>query len=150
MSVTISITGLKEIDTVLKRMPRELTHRVLGQAHADALKPLVEKAKLLAPEGPNGNLVDSIGPEKLSQRSATNIGEVQAGPRRGRRHKGQAGHLVEYGTRQRRTRKGSNRGTMPRKPFMRPAFEATKAIVENNIATSIGRKLYAFMKRTLK
>jgi HK97 gp10 family phage protein len=150
MQVKLSLSGVKEIDRVLKGLPLEMSHKVLGQAHADAAKPLVEKAKLLAPEGPTGNLVDSIGTEKENIQRATVIGQVQAGPRRSRRHKGHAGHLVEYGTRERKNKSGAGRGKMSKKPFMQPAFQATKEIIEKRIAESIGRKLYSFMKRILK
>ncbi len=150
MNVKLSVTGAKEIDAVLKGMPLELNHKVLGQAHADAAKPLVDRAKLLAPEGENGLLVDSIGTEKEPLKTANQVGQVNVGPRRGRKFKGQAGHLVEYGTRARYNKKGAYRGIMSRRPFMKPAFEVTKKEVENRIADSIGRKLNAFMKRTLR
>lgn len=150
MNIKISVTGAKEIDAVLKGMPLELSHKVLGQAHADASKPLVDRAKLLAPEGANGNLVDSIGSERENIKTANTIGQVNVGPRRGRRYKGQAAHLVEYGTKQRYNRKGAYRGIMSRKPFMKPAFESTKAEIQNRIATSLGKKLNAFMIKTLK
>jgi HK97 gp10 family phage protein len=150
MSVKISVTGVKEIDAVLKGLPLQLNHKILGQAHADAAKPLVDRAKLLAPEGPTGNLVDSIGVEKTSLAKATEVGAVTAGPRRGGRNRGYAAHLVEFGTRVRRNKKGANRGVMPKKPFMEPAFTATKSQVEGRIAESIGKKLIAFMKKTLK
>ena len=35
-----------------------------------------------------------------------------------RKPKGAHRHLVEYGTRQRKNKKGANRGKMPKKPFM--------------------------------
>jgi len=148
--VKISVTGVKEIDAVLKGLPLQLNHKILGQAHADAAKPLIDRAKLLAPEGPTGNLVDSIGAEKVGFGKSDEIGLVIAGPRRGGKNRGFHGHLVEYGTKQRKNKKGANRGMMKKKPFMAPAFESTKAEVESRIATSIGKKLYSFMKRTLK
>jgi HK97 gp10 family phage protein len=147
--VKLSVTGLKEIDKVLRELPLQLTHNVLAQAHTAAAKPLVDRAKLLAPEGPTGNLVDSIGTERLPRGSAE-IGQVQAGPRRSRKHRGHAGHMVEYGTKKRANKSGANRGVMSKQPFMRPAFEATKTQVEGSIAEQIGRKLFNFMKRTLK
>jgi hypothetical protein len=51
---------------------------------------------------------------------------------------------------ERRNKSGANRGKMSKKPFMQPAFQATKEIIEKRIAESIGRKLYSFMKRILK
>lgn len=146
----MSFTGVKEIDAVLKGLPAQVSHKVLGQAHADAAKPLIDRAKLLAPEGPTGNLVDSIGAEKESIAKATEVGAVVVGPRRGRRYKGFAGHLVEYGTKSRTNRKGAYRGSMPKRPFMKPAFDSTGREVQNRIADSIGKKLLSFMKRTLK
>jgi HK97 gp10 family phage protein len=147
--VKLSVTGVKEIDQLLKGMPSQLTHNVLAQAHTAAAKPLVDRAKLLAPEGPTGNLVDSIGTERLP-RGTAEIGQVQAGPRRSRKHKGHAGHLVEYGTKKRANKSGANRGTMPKTPFMKPAFDSTKNQIEGSIAEQIGRKLFSYMKRTLK
>lgn len=149
MNVSISITGAKEIDTLLKQMPKELTHKVLGAAHADAAKPLVEKEKLLAPEGPTGNLVDSIGTVKSTFKKANTIGEVNVGPRGGK-FKGNHGHLVEFGTRPRQTKNGANRGVMPAHPFVQPAFSQTKGQIESRIAGSIGKVLLRTMKRYAK
>jgi HK97 gp10 family phage protein len=146
----ISITGVKEIDRVLKELPKQMTHQILGAAHAAAAKPLIEKAKLLAPEGPAGNLVDSIGVTKTNIKKANKLGEVRGGPRRKGGFKGFAGHLVEFGTKVRRTRKGANRGLMRPKPFMRPAFTATKGQIEKDIALQIGRVMTRTMRRYLK
>src|ERR1700754_827425 len=98
MNVRLSVTGVKEIDKVLKAWPKELSHSALGAAHLAAAKPLIEKEKLMAPEGPNGNLVDSIGGIKTPIKKAQVIGEVSVGPRRTGRFKGNHGHLVEFGT----------------------------------------------------
>lgn len=150
MKVDIRVTGFKEIDNVLKGLPKQLSHKVLQAAHMAAAKPLIEAEKLGAPEGPTGNLVDSIGAVKTSMGRAQSLGEIQVGPRRGGRFKGHAGHLVEDGTKQRTNRRGANRGKMPARPFALPAFEKTKNVVLSMINTEIGRKLYAFMKRTIK
>jgi hypothetical protein len=150
MSVKISVTGNKQIDKVLEGLPLQVTHQILGVAHAAAAKPLVEKEKLLAPEGPTGNLIDSIGAVKTPIKKANAIGEVQVGPRRTRKMRGHHGHLVEFGTRPRKTKKGAYRGIMPKKPFADPAFRATQPIVVKNISEQVGRKLYGFMRRTIK
>jgi hypothetical protein len=150
MKVTLSVTGYKEIDSVLRGLPLQLSHTVLQAAHLSAAKPLIEKEKLLAPEGPTGNLVDSIGGVKTPFRRANVVGEITVGPRRSRRHKGHAGHLVEFGTKARTTKKGANRGSMRKKPFAEPAFRITQPIVVNRISTELGRKLYSYMKRVIK
>jgi HK97 gp10 family phage protein len=146
----ISVTGVKEIDKVLSELPKQMTHTILGAAHAAAAKPLVERAKGLAPEGPTGRLVDSIGVTKTNIKKADKLGEVRVGPRRKGGFKGFAGHLVEYGTKPRRNRKGARRGFMRPEPFMKPAFNLTKGIIEKDIATQIGKVMVRTMRRYLK
>lgn len=147
----VRVTGAKEIDQVLKGLPKQLSHQVLQNAHAAAAKPLIEAEKLGAPEGPTGNLVDSIGAVKTSFGRANALGEITVGPRRKGRFKGFAAHLVEYGTKARSLiSNGANRGIMPAKPFALPAWEKTKDTVQSLINAQIGRKLYSFMKRVIK
>lgn len=146
----IRLTGVKEIDQVLKGLPKQVNHKIVQSANVQAVKPLVEKAKLTAPEGPTGNLVDSIGSVKLPARRATNLGEVHVGPRRGGRNKGHHGHLIEYGTTVRKNKKGANRGRISPKPFMEPAWESTKSRVLANVNDELGKSLFRFMKRTIK
>jgi hypothetical protein len=150
MKFDVRVTGYKEIDQVFVGLPKQLSHKVLQAAHMAAAKPLIEAEKLGAPEGPTGNLVDSIGAIKTSIGRAHSLGEIQVGPRRGGRLKGHAGHLVEEGTKQRTNHSGANRGIMRATPFALPAWEKTKEVVLSMINTEIGRKLYAFMKRTIK
>lgn len=146
----MSVTGVREIDAVLRGLPLQLSHQILGQAHAAAAKPLIEREKLLAPEGPTGNLIDSIGAIKTPIKKATAVGEVTVGPRRTRQYRGHHGHLVEFGTRPRKTRKGVYRGVMQKKPFAAPAFQQTQPVVIKNISTELARKLHSFMRRTIK
>lgn len=154
----MTITGIKELDDVFSKMPLELTDKVLQQAHTAALKPLVIREKLTAPEGPTGNLIDSIGVVKASARSIgqRDLGAVVAGPRRKGGHKGHAGHLVEFGTASRKTKgKGKfpadvNRGKMPASPFALPSWRATQESVKGIVTQKIAEKLVSFMRRTLK
>jgi HK97 gp10 family phage protein len=143
----VTLTGVKEIDRVLKGMKAEMSHQVLGAANLAAAKPLILEEQRLAPVGKTRTLVNSIGAKKQSLRSANEIGAVLVGPQRSK--KGFAAPLVEFGTKRRRTRKGANRGIMPATPFVRPAFENTKEQVEQNIKTEIGKKLVTRMKREL-
>jgi len=146
----IQVKGIKEINDVFRGWTNELQHKTLQAVHAEAAVPLVNMAHLLAPVGKTGNLADSIGVEKPSVAKANMVGEVTVGPRRSSRYKGFAAHLVEYGTRQRKTRSGANRGSMPRHPFMKPAFDATNGQLFNKIDEILGRKMVAVMKRNLK
>jgi len=143
MSVKLSVTGIKEIDAVIKGLPLQLQDRVLKTAHADAAKIGVQAAKAIVPVK-TGTLRDSIGVERVSMKRTTEIGLVQYGPRKRGGFKGFHGHLIEYG-------KNNRDGTKTKpQPFMEPSFNQTKGQIQNNIADSLGKKLNSFMKRTIK
>lgn len=146
MNVKLSLTGLNEIDQVLKGLPNQINHRIMGAAHADAAKPIIPAAQARI-KTKTGRLRDSIGTEKISVRKSNQIGLVYVGPRRKRGKKGFHGHLVEFGH-----KKGgwnTKRDVRPY-PFMEPAFHQTKDEVTNNIKESVAKKLVSFMKRTIK
>jgi hypothetical protein len=156
MKVKLSVTGLNQIDDVVKKLPLALSHSVLSSAHAEAAKPLVLAEQLLAPEGPTGNLVDSIGVVRTSVKKANHVGEVKVGPRRRGRYRGGHAHLVEYGTKERRLlgrgkyAAGTNRGKMTKEPFAERAFSQTKDTVEGRIAKAIAKHVIRVMKRYVK
>lgn len=157
MSVKISVTGISEIDNLLRSLPKQITHRVMGSAHLDAAKPLIDSAKgiVISREKTKntGRLEESIGGIKISQRKSNEIGMVQVGPRRKKgTYRGYHGHLVEYGHRLVSSKKSGKRqiGFVRPYPFMRPAFDKTKDQVSRNIVESVQKKLMSFMKRTIK
>ena len=147
MSVKISVTGIAEIDQVLRGLPQQLQHKILSEAHAEAAQPLVKMAYYKAPLR-TGRLAESIGVKKTNLGKVGAIGLVQVGPIRGGSKKGYHAHLIEYG--HRLVRGGKQIGFVRAKPFMEPSFNATKDIVESNIASTLGKRLLAFMKRTVK
>ena len=144
MSVKISISGFKEIDSVLKGVPNQLQDRGLKTAHADAAKPLINAAKAIVPVGKTSNLKSSIGVERIALKKSNVVGLVQVGPRRKGGSKGFHGHLIEFG-------KTNSNGTKTKpQPFMGPAFDQTKNQIEEQIKISLGKKLDQFIKRTIK
>lgn len=143
------LTGFKELDNVFKALPRSMDHKTWSAINFERSKVLVQKMKLMAPEGPTGNLVDSIGSVKLSAKK-TALGAVWTGPRRKGGHKGFAGHLVEFGTKSRKTKKGANRGIMPKKPFAKPSFRAVAPEMERGLADSARKVIVRTAKRFLK
>ncbi len=146
MAVKITVDETR-IKAFLKELPTAVNHKVMTDVNYQAAKIVVEKEKLLAPEGPTGNLVDSIGAVKMSYKNAQKVGEVLVGPRRKRPYRGFAGHLVEFGTRRRKTRKGANRGVMPKKPFAKPAFDQTKSRIPGAIAGALSKVVIKVMKK---
>jgi hypothetical protein len=151
----VRLIGADGISKALNGMPKQLSHRVLQTGIAAAGKHTVNAAKLLAPEGPTGRLIDSIGVVKTPIGRANSLGEIGIGPRRGR-YGGAVAHLVEHGTVNRKLRgrgkyrAGTKRGRMPRKPFMEPAWNRTQDKVRGSINQEVGRVLINFMKRTIR
>lgn len=148
MSFKVSITGLKEIDDVIKGLPKQLTHKIIGDAHALAAKPLINSAKLRVPMK-SGGLFDSIGVKRTNIQKTNAIGLIQVGPIRGGSKKGYHGHLIEYGHKI-VTKKGKTVGFSRKFPFMRPAFNETNALVESRIAKALGSKLRNYMRKIIK
>lgn len=148
MDAKLSLIGLKQIDDALAGFPAEFSHRILQAAHAEAAKILVSKEHLLAPVGRTGKLADSIGIIKTPFARAAVIGEVQVGPRRGR-FGGSHAHLVEFGTKKRYFN-GANRGSMPKHPFVEPAFDQTQDQVIGSISVALSQKAYSYLTRKLK
>lgn len=144
----IKLSG-DNVKAVLNGLPLQVNHRLVQAANTAASVPLVNMAHRLAPVGKTGHLADSVGTEKPGMTRATEIGEVRVGPRRGR-FMGNHGHLVEYGTRNRATKTGANRGAMPAHPFMSPAFQQTKEQVLASINKFLGEKVSSYIRRTLK
>lgn len=145
----VVFTGAKEIDEVLNGLPDQFTHKILQSAHADSAKKFVYRAHRLAPVGKTGKTADSIGTIKTPFAKSAVIGEVISGPRRGR-FGGSKAHLSEFGTLRRVTAGGANRGIMPKKPFLEPAFDQTKEEMIDSIADNIGRRTFLFMKRIIR
>ena len=151
----IRMTGLKEIDRVIKQLPHQLTHPILQQIHAEALKPFVTAAYFAAPLD-SGRTAKSIGTIKPARKRVDVVGTVISGPRRSRRYKGHYAHWIEFGTKEReldgkgKYRKGTKRGAMPRQPFVEPSWNRTNKQVEEGIRLATGRVIYRFMRRTIK
>lgn len=74
---------------------KKLSNKVVRGILNKAAKPVIQRAKELAPEQ-DGDLRKSIG--AIPGRGRGKGEQVYIGPRRGGRFKGYTGHLVEYGT----------------------------------------------------
>lgn len=143
------VKGYKELYTVLQQLPLALSHEVIGKANVDAAKPLIEREKELV-RVDKGVLKESIGAVRSSIKRASNLGETRVGPRRRGGKKGYHGHLVEFGTKERKTKKGASRGRMPAFPFAAPAFKQTIGAVHGRILDSLGRVTTRTMRRYIK
>lgn len=143
----ITVKGYKEVIEMFKHLPDAVSHKTIGAANVAAAKPLIRAENRLAPEGPTGNLRDSIGAIKTPLKKANVVGEVLVGPRRKGGYKGFAGHLLEFGTNIRKTKKGANRGKGPVKKFAQPAYEQTKDEVKKGIIVELGKSVVKTAKK---
>lgn len=157
MRGSISVTGIAEVDNLLRGLPKQINHRIMGAAHLDSAKPLIEAAKNIVASRDKvestGKLEESIGGIRLSKRKTNEIGLVHVGPRRKKGiYYGHHGHLVEYGHRLVSSKKTGKKqiGFVRGYKFMKPAFDKTKDQVGRNIVESVQKKLMSFMKRTIK
>jgi HK97 gp10 family phage protein len=137
----LSFTGISELTEVLDALAgdKKLSGKVVRGILNKAAKPIIQKAKELAPKE-DGDLQKAIG--TIPGRGQGKGEQVYIGPRRGGRFKGYAGHLVEYGTAPHIIRAKAAGGQLhlrgnvfaeevqhpgaTAKPFMRPAFDSKK------------------------
>jgi len=148
MKIKLTLTGEREIDSVLQGLKPLYNHRILQAAHADAAKPMIDRIKQLAPSK-SGKTVKSIGVTKPSMSRSSMIGEVIVGPRRGR-FGGRVAHLLEFGTNPRVNKSGAYRGYVSKTPFVEPGFVQTNSQVIERIRVALAQKTLAFMKRIIK
>lgn len=86
----------------------------------------------------SGNLEESIGRIRGKSKDYLNI---QVAPRAKGRFKGFHAQLVQFGTTDRRNKKGQNRGKMDPNPFMQRAFDKTLSGVRANFEKQIAKKI---------
>lgn len=150
MNAQISVLGIRELDDLIREMPAQFQHKFLQKVHADAAASLVYREHRLAPVR-SGRTADSVGIIKPAFTKASLVGEVQVGPRRGR-YGGNVAHLIEGGTKPRTaySMNAADRGVMPKKPFVQPAWDMEHAAVERSITNQLSIRLERYLKKMIK
>ena len=140
----MKLEGEDKLLRIFREMPEIFTDRKLREVHKRAAQPLVYRMHRLAPVGRTGNLADSIGIENTKE----DLGGIRVGARRKGGFKGFAAHLVEFGTKDRYTKRSfAYRGKMKAEPFIEPATDQTLPEVEKNIVKEEAREVEKFLKR---
>jgi len=138
------VTGDKQLERKLARLPDRVLNRVVRRASAKAMIPVSRSAKANAPRE-TGLLAKSIGRKTKVFKSGGTVQTV-VGPRLGfkqmvtlpngktmLRNPFKYAHLVEFGTRH-----------SAAKPFMRPALESNKgaiiAVYRSELASGVVRE----------
>ena len=170
-AVTLEFPDIPGLADEFRRLPKSLASAAIGAAVKRAMQPAQEKLKQITPVGPTGNLRRGIAnkakrytktgsavavvgyrkPPKFSQ-------QPKVGTKRRNRANDKTQHqfFVEYGTRNRKTKrswggfltgkKRLNRGRMPALEPIAKAFEATKGQVTANLQ----KEMVAAAEKALK
>lgn len=139
----LTLIGDKELLAAFGELGRRAQGEIVRKALRAASRPIINAARdnLQAQTGGEGtgNLRKSMG---LRMKTYRNSGSTVAviGPRW---PQGAHGHLVEFGTTTRVTKKGISRGFMPARPFLRPAFDTFKGAALAMLASMIRNGLIA-------
>ena len=121
------ITGLEEIDKLLKQLPETVARNITRRALVRAAKVVEKEMRARAPVGKTGNLKASIG--QVGVRGLPGGGQArQVGALKGGRFKGYHAHLVEFGT-----------STAAPHPFIRPAWDETRTAALKILVAELGK-----------
>lgn len=133
--VEIEIEGLKELNAKLEKLARKATGPEVERAIEKASKPLeTEMKRTTAFQDDSGFLRRSIGTVKKGRGSGT---VMQVGA------KAPHAHLVEFGTKSRTRKSGGSTGVMPKRPFMRPAYDKSKMEIVAIFRDEMAREMAA-------
>ena len=106
MASKLKLEGLAELRAALRQLPEELAGEAnaIVRGHAEDAAQRIKRAY---PEGPTGNLRGRVTTEQNSSKFGGSAIVRSRAPH---------AHLHEFGTRDRRTKKGAFRGAMPQAP----------------------------------
>jgi hypothetical protein len=122
----ISITGDKEVDAILKALPEVLRDEYMKKACQAAINYIVKPAVLAnIPQGKTGNLRAGLRVHNRRRRPGEDIVGYKLQMRRPAYH----AYIIEFGTKDRVTKQGHERGRVPGRKFafMRPGLYNNEA-----------------------
>jgi HK97 gp10 family phage protein len=147
MVASMSLQGFKDLDALLREMPRQLAGQAVTSGMRKALQPVAAAARAYAP----GSLDTRIRIAPTIK--AGQMPQALEKPGKGKRvmfvgATAPHAHLVEFGTGPRYHANGKYVGVMPPDPFLRPAWDANKdqvlatlaEVIREEIGKAIGRR----------
>ena len=126
------ITGLQEVLKALTEAGKAITDQEVKKIVRDEAMAMIITAQSKAP---SQDIRESIGFIEKNENKFTKT--VLIGPRYYGGHRGQLAHTFEYGTQQRFTKDGQDRGFIEARPFMRPALDQHKTNIVTNVPERI-------------
>ncbi|MDD4986689.1 MAG: HK97 gp10 family phage protein [Dehalococcoidales bacterium] len=127
----IIIEGMAELEGQLKKLSKQLGADKVEPVLYEAAKDLAQAIKSHTPKH-TGQLRKSIRARKLKRyldNAAAGAGVDQK--------KAPHAHLVEYGTAQRHHKSGKSVGSMPARPFVRPAWDANRERITRKVVDDL-------------
>ena len=153
-TIQFTLAGEKELKRMLESLPRKMSGPVVRRALREGAKPILAAARAAAPISDDkdpGLLRKSMSPGrgiriKTYRRTGVTLAVIGPGWPLGAH-----GHLIESGTKLRKTKQkpkpGLSRGIGPAKPFLRPAFDANVGLAKKIIAGVMARGLAAAARK---
>jgi|GEM_PF-1758428 len=136
-SITVTVDGSSTTTRRINMYDMKLKQEIMGLVKSTS-KTIQQTGKSNAPvskvpksKGKSGDLKSSIRPKYFDNGLSSTVVP--------RKPKGAHRHLVEYGTKPRRTKGGAYRGVMPAKPFMAPAENASEGQYNQKMRSIINR-----------
>lgn len=166
-AVSIKFSGFKEVDQLLKQLPKQIERKVLLSAQREVLKPVARdmSSKLRSVAGKKtGNLEKSIGIKAL-RGGAKYYAASMAGVRYGNKFKGFHGRFIEFGTKERKPKRKKflrfqneqgewvfvrKAAEMQATPFMEPTITQHLPRISREYPDALMKGLANYMKRKLK
>lgn len=139
MKVTMNIKGAEEIKQRLNMMQKEVAGEHLREVALEAAEIIRSEAEARAPRR-TGTLASDIHKELDEKEVLGTRVKVKIGPGK----KGWYGRLVEMGHKIVRGRRKAEKqvvGYAPPKPWLRPAFDATKKKAQEHMIEEFKRRL---------
>ena len=144
----LKLTGFKEMDLVLRQLPNRTAKNVADRAIKNALAPVAAAANGMLPKGMppvivNKKLNKSQSREFRGTESETVRVMFVGSP-------SPRAHLEEFGTGPRFHKSGKYVGIMRARPFMRPAWDATKQQVLDRLKADLASEIEKAVGRIAK
>lgn len=153
----MEVEGLKALQSQLKQVPERIKrnelYRILRNVTGPVEKAMrdevtkIEMAAQAAGRETTGNLYDAIGRIRGKSKEYLNI---QVAPRVKGNYKGYHAHLVNFGTKVRKTRKGYNRGAARENNFAQRAFDRTLNMVRPEFEAQVAKSTERLLKKEIK
>ena len=144
----LKLTGFKEMDLVLRQLPKATAKRVADRAIKQALAPVAAAANAMLPKGMPPVIVEKRLNKNQAKQFRGTEGETvrtmfvgSPSPR---------AHLEEFGTGPRCHKSGKYVGIMRARPFMRPAWDMTKQQVLDRLRVDLAREIEKAVGRRAK